>query len=74
MMSCSVQSRDRIFVKGYGFLSFAKNMSRNIGKNTSKNLPDNYSQKLLDHTKQSTADAVKTVSKRLVFLIKQLVI
>ena len=25
-----VQPRDRIFLKGYGFLSFAKNMSRNI--------------------------------------------
>ena len=32
-MSSSVQPRDRIFVKGYGFLSFAKNMSNNIGKN-----------------------------------------
>ena len=26
-MTCySVQPRDRIFIKGYGFLSFAKNM------------------------------------------------
>ena len=32
------QPRDRIFVKGYGFLSFAKNMRNNIGKNTSKNV------------------------------------
>ena len=31
-----VQLRDRIFVKGYGFLSFAKNMSKNVGKNISK--------------------------------------
>ena len=37
-MRYSVQPRDRIFVKGYGFLSFAKNMSKNIGKNISKNL------------------------------------
>ena len=36
-MTCySVQPRDRIFVKGYGFLSFSKNMGRNMGKNTSK--------------------------------------
>ena len=28
----SVQPRDRIFVKGYGFLSFAKIMGKNIGK------------------------------------------
>ena len=31
MTTYSVQSRDRIFVKGYGFLPFAKNMSENIG-------------------------------------------
>ena len=32
-MTCySVQPRDRIFVKGYGFLSFAKNMDGNFGK------------------------------------------
>ena len=26
----SVQPRDRIFVKDYGFLSFAKNMGKNM--------------------------------------------
>ena len=31
-----VQPRDRIFVKGYGFLYFAKSMGKNIVKNTSK--------------------------------------
>ena len=31
-MRYSVQPRDRIFVKGYGFLSSAKNMDKNIGK------------------------------------------
>ena len=31
----SVQHRDRIFTKGYGFLSFTKNRGRNIGKNLS---------------------------------------
>ena len=36
MLRYSVQPRDRIFVKGYGFLSFAKNMVKNIGKNISK--------------------------------------
>ena len=35
MMRYSVQPRDQIFVKGYGFLSFAKNMGKNIGKNLS---------------------------------------
>ena len=37
----SVPLRDQIFVKGYGFLSFAKNIGRNIGKNISKNLSNN---------------------------------
>ena len=27
-----VQPKYRIFVKGYGFLSFARNMGKNIGK------------------------------------------
>ena len=45
----------RWFVKGYGFLSFA----RNIGKNISSE----YSQKLLDHAKQSATDVLKTASK-----------
>ena len=27
-----VQPRDQKFIKGYGFLSFAKNMGKNIGK------------------------------------------
>ena len=57
MTRYSVQPRDRIFVKGYGFLSFAKNMGKNIGKNISKNLSGKHSQKLLDHAKQSAADA-----------------
>ena len=47
MKRYSVQPRDQIFVKGYGFLSFAKNMDRNIGKNTSKNFRENTRRKVL---------------------------
>ena len=68
-MRYSVQPRDWIFIKGYGFLSFAKNMDRNTGKNINKNLSGKklkYSQKLLDHAKQSATDAFKTASKRAV--------
>ena len=36
MMRYSVQPGDKISVKCYGFLSFAKNMGRNIGKKLSK--------------------------------------
>ena len=60
----SVQTRDQIFVKGYGFLSFARNMGKNAGKNISKNVSSKYSQKLLNHVKQSATDVLKTSSKR----------
>ena len=43
-------------MKGYGFLSFAKNMG--------KSLSNKYGQKLLDSAKKSTTDAIKTASKR----------
>ena len=51
-------SRDRIYAKGYGFLSFPKN----IGKNMS----NKYCQKLVNSTKTSTKDAIKTASKKAV--------
>ena len=63
-MTCySAQSRDQIFVKGYGFLSFAKHICRNIGKNISKILSDKYSKTLIDDAKQSATVAFKTASK-----------
>ena len=40
MTGYSVQPRDKVFVKGYGFLSFAKNMGKKIRKNISINLSD----------------------------------
>ena len=63
MMRYSIQLGDRIFVKNYGFLSFAKIMNKNIDKNISKKVSGKYSQKVIDHTKQSAADAFKTASK-----------
>ena len=63
MTRYSVQPRDRIFVKCYGFLSFAKYMGRNIGKNISKNLSSKYSQKLIYHAQQSATNALKTFQK-----------
>ena len=55
-MRCSIEPRDRICVKGYGFLSFAKTMSKNLSI-------CGYGQKLLDSTKKSTADTIRTASK-----------
>ena len=48
-MPYSVQPRNKIFVKGYGFLSFSKTMGKSIGKNISKNLSDKYRKTRLDH-------------------------
>ena len=50
----SIEPRDRIYVKGYGFLSFTKNMG--------KSLSNKYGQKLLDSAKKSTTDAIETAS------------
>ena len=72
-MRYSFQPRDRIFIKGYVFLSFAKIIGKNIGKNISKNLNVRYSpgmlgmrQKLLDHAKKSATDLHKTSSKSVI--------
>ena len=55
-MRYSIEPRDRIYVKGYGFLSFTKNMR--------KHLSNKYGIKLLDSAKKPTAYAIKTASKR----------
>ena len=60
----SVQPRDQIFVKGYGFLSFAKNLGKDVGKNIRKNLTGKYIKKVFDHVKQCATDAFKTTSKK----------
>ena len=46
----------RIYVKGYGSLSFAENIG--------KNLSNKYSEKIIYTVKKSTTDAIKTGSKR----------
>ena len=51
-----IEPRDRTYVKRYGFLSFAKNIG--------KNLSNNYGQKHLDSAEKSTTDAIKTASKK----------
>ena len=55
-MRYSIEPKDRIYVKGYGCLPFAKNMGTHFSMK--------YVQKLLDTAKKSTADAIKTASKR----------
>ena len=55
-MRYSTGPRDRIYLREYGFLSFAYNMD--------KNLSNKHSQKFFDSAKKSTTDAIKTASKR----------
>ena len=55
-MRYSIEPRDRIYGKGYGFLTFAKNMD--------KNLSNKYGEKFLDSAKKSTTEEIKTDSKR----------
>ena len=51
-MRYSIKPRDRIYVEGYGFMSFARRMSNKYGN------------KLVDTAKISATDAIKTGSKR----------
>ena len=50
------EPKDRIYVKGCGFLSFTKNMGINLSSK--------YGQKPLDSANKSTTDAITTASKR----------
>ena len=51
-MRYSIEPRDRVYVKVYGFMSVATSMSNKYGK------------KLVDTAKKSATDAIKTASKR----------
>ena len=64
MIQYLIGPKDQTFVKGYRFLSFAKNMNKNIDKYMSKNFSGKYSQKHFHHAKQSTTDVLKTASRR----------
>ena len=62
-MRYSIEPTDRIYVKGYGFFFFAKNMGTHATK-VAKNLSNKYSQKLLDNAEKSfTTSAIKTALK-----------
>ena len=53
-MKYTIEPRFRKYVKGYGFLSFAKNFGNKYGK------------KLMDTATKTGIDAAKTASKRIV--------
>ena len=54
-MHYSIEPRGRIYVKKYGFSSFAKNMDTHLS--------NKYSQNFFDSDKKSTQNAIKTASK-----------
>ena len=62
-MRYSIEPRERRYVKGYGFLSFARNIGAHAAK-VAKNMSNKYSQNLVDSAKKSATDPVKTASKR----------
>ena len=51
-MRYSIEPRDRVYVKEYGFMSFARSMSNKYGK------------KLVDSATKFATDAIETASKR----------
>ena len=55
-MRYSIEPKERIYVKGYGVLSFAKIMD--------KNLSNKFGQKHLHSAKKSKTDAIKNDSKQ----------
>ena len=55
-MRYSIEPKDRIYVKGYGFLFIAKSMGTQLSSK--------YGQKFLDSAQKSTTNAIKTASKR----------
>ena len=55
-MHYSIESKERRYLKGYGFLSFAKNIGKNIS--------NEYSQNLVDSAKKSATDAIKTAFQK----------
>ena len=52
-MRCSIEPRDGVYVKGYGFMPFARSMRNKYEK-----------KQLVDTAKKSATDAIKTASKR----------
>ena len=62
-MRYSIEPKETRHVKGYGFLSSARNIGTHATK-VAKNMSNEYSQKLVDAAKKSATDAIKTVSNR----------
>ena len=62
-MRYSIEPKERRYVKGYGFFSFARNIGTHATK-VAKNLNNKYDQKLVNTAKKSATDALKIAGKR----------
>ena len=62
-MRYSIEPREGRYVKGYGFLSFARNIGTHATK-VAKSLNNKYGQNVVDNAKKSAADPFKIASKR----------
>ena len=62
-MRYSIKPRERRHVKGYGFLSLARNIGTHATK-VAKNIRKKYGQELADTAKKYAKNALKTASKR----------
>ena len=62
-MRYSIEPRERRYVKGYGFLSFARNIGTHAAK-AAKNMSNKYSQKLVDTAKQNCNRCYKDCFKK----------
>ena len=55
-MRYSIEPKNKIYIKGYGFLSFAKNMGTQLS--------NNYDPKLLDNAKKTNNSCNKSYFKK----------
>ena len=62
-MRYSTEPRERRYVKGYRFLSFARDLGTHATK-AAKNLNDKYGQKHADSAKKSATDSLNIAGKR----------
>ena len=62
-MRYSIETRERRYVNGYGFLSFARDLGTHSIK-VAKYSNNKYAQKLADSAKKSATDAFKIASER----------
>ena len=72
-MRYSIEPRERRYIKGYGFLSFAKNFSNKYGKKlmniaikTGTNFNSKYSKKLTDTAMKTCKDFTTIAGKKIV--------